>query len=65
MRRDQCAGCGIDCPEARSTDTLAQEGWRLTTSQDGAGKTIVNWFCADCWQKRTGSEPIKGPGKRL
>jgi hypothetical protein len=64
MRRDRCHSCDQACPEALSTDTLARSGWRLTTITGPDGRVQAVWFCARCWQERTGSEPLRRSSRR-
>jgi hypothetical protein len=58
MRTDICGGCGIDGPRARTTNTLTQEGWRMTVGADEGGTTRVLWLCPACWAKKTGAQPL-------
>jgi hypothetical protein len=56
--RDVCTGCGRQGPEARSTKTLTEQGWRIDFGRGDDGKPQVAWLCPKCFEHKTGSTPL-------
>ncbi len=52
LGRQTCVGCGRVSPETNGDNTLTTSfGWRLRRGTDDAGNHLVEWRCANCWQK--------------
>jgi hypothetical protein len=60
--RQTCVDCRDLSPETDTNYTLISSrfGWRLTRTTDAAGKLVVEWRCAACWQlyKAARGEPV-------
>ncbi len=63
MIRETCAACGVGGPEATSMRTMTESGWRLDPRVDSDGRTRYAWCCPTCWERRTGTAPLRGKRK--